>query len=119
MILKEIKIREDIAETEHARDLTTTSNNITEREVKKNDLNVITLTDENNISMIKQRLKDSLIKNKIRDFVVMVDLEDQNKIIILKKEHAKSLGIHHCPHCGMEFENEIQLSVHQRIHYMV
>ena len=117
MILKEIKIGEDITETEQTRDLTTTSNNITEREVK-NDLNVITLTDDNNI-MIKQRLKDTLIKNKIRDYVVMVDLEDQNKIIILKKEHAKSLGIHHCPHCGMEFENEIQLSVHQRIHYMV
>ena len=118
MILKEIKIGEDITETEQTRDLTTTSNNITAREVK-NDLNVITLTDDNNISMIKQRLKDSLIKNKIRDYVVMVDLEDQNKIIILKKEHAKALGLHHCPHCGMEFENEIQLSVHQRIHYMV
>ena len=95
MILKEIKIGEDLTETEQTRDLTTTSNNI------------------------KQRLKDTLIKNKIRDYVVMVNLEDQNKIIILKKEHAKSLGIHHCPHCGMEFENEIQLSVHQRIHYMV
>ena len=118
MILKEIKIGEDIADTEHTRDLTTTSNNITEREVK-NNLNVITLTHGNNISMIKQRLKDTLLKNKIRDYVVMVDLEDQNKIIILKKEHAKTLGVHHCPHCGMEFENEIQLSVHQRIHYMV
>ncbi len=118
MILKEIKIGEDIAETEHTRDLTTTTNNITEREVK-NNLNVITLTHGNNISMIKQRLKDSLIKNKIRDYVVMVDLEDQNRIIILKKEHAKSLGIHHCPHCGMEFENEIHLSVHQRIHYII
>ncbi|MGB8153893.1 MAG: C2H2-type zinc finger protein [Nitrososphaeraceae archaeon] len=116
MILKEIKLGKDIAETEHTRDLTT--NSITEPEVK-NDLNVITLTDDNNISMIKQRLKDSLIKNKIRDYVVMVDLEDQNKIIILKKEHAKTLGVHHCPHCGIEFENEIQLSVHQRIHYMV
>jgi mRNA-degrading endonuclease RelE of RelBE toxin-antitoxin system len=115
IILKEIKIGEDIAETEHTRDLTT---NITEREVK-NDLNVITLTDDNNINMIKQRLKDSLIKNKIRDYVVMVDLEDQNRIIILKKEHAKALGVHHCLHCGMEFENEIQLSVHQKIHYMV
>jgi mRNA-degrading endonuclease RelE of RelBE toxin-antitoxin system len=118
MILKEIRIGEDIAETKQTRDLPTTTNSITEREVK-NDLNVITLTDENNISMIKQRLKDTLIKNKIKDYVVMVDLEDQNKIIILKKEHAKALGVHHCPHCGMEFENEIQLSVHQRIHYMV
>jgi mRNA-degrading endonuclease RelE of RelBE toxin-antitoxin system len=116
MILKEIKIGENITETEHTRDLTT--DNITEPEVK-NDLNVITLTNESNISLVKQKLKDTLIKNKIRDYVVMVDLEDQNRIIILKKEHAKTLGVHHCPHCGMEFENEIQLSVHQRIHYMV
>ena len=118
MILKEIKIGEDIAETEHTRDLTTTTNSITEPEVK-NDLNVITLPHEINTSMIKQRLKDTLLKNKIRDYVVMVDLEDQTRIIILKKEHAKILGVHHCPHCGMEFENEIQLSIHQRIHYMV
>ncbi len=118
IILKQIKIGEDIAETEHRRDLTTTTNSITEPEVK-NDLNVITLPNEINTSRIKQRLKDTLIKNKIGDYVVMVDLEDQNKIIILKKEHAKILGVHHCPHCGMEFANEIQLSVHQRIHYMV
>jgi mRNA-degrading endonuclease RelE of RelBE toxin-antitoxin system len=116
MILKEIKIGEDVAETEHTRDLTT--NSVTEPEVK-NDLNVITLTNENNINMMKQRLKDTLIKNKIGDYVVMVDLEDQKRIIILKKEHAKTLGVHHCPHCGMEFENEIQLSVHLRIHYIV
>lgn len=116
MILKEIKIGEDIAETEHTRDLTT--NSITEPEVK-NDLNVITLPNEINISMTKRRLIDTLLKNKIRDYVVMVDLEDQNGIIILKKEQAKTLGVHHCLHCGMEFENEIQLSVHQRIHYMI
>jgi mRNA-degrading endonuclease RelE of RelBE toxin-antitoxin system len=118
LILKEIKIGEDVTETEHTRDLTTTTGSITEPEVK-NDLNVITLNNENNISLIKQKLKDTLIKNKIRDYVVMVDLEDQNSIIILKKEHAKTLGVYHCPHCGMEFENEIQLSVHQRIHYLV
>ena len=116
MILKEIKIGEDIAETEHTRDLTT--NSITEPEVK-NDLKVITLPNEINISMTKRRLIDTLLKNKIRDYVVMVDLEDQNGIIILKKEQAKTLGVHHCLHCGMEFENEIQLSVHQRIHYMI
>ena len=116
MILKEIKIGKNITETEHTRDLTTDS--ITEPEVS-NDLNVITLTNENNVSLVKQKLKDTLIKNKIRDYVVMVDLEDQNRIIILKKEHAKTLGVYHCLHCGMEFENEIHLSVHQRIHYII
>ena len=116
MILKEIKIGKNITETEHTGKLTTDS--ITEPEVS-NDLNVITLTNENNVSLVKQKLKDTLIKNRIRDYVVMVDLEDQNRIIILKKEHAKNLGVYHCLHCGMEFENEIQLSVHQRIHYIV
>jgi mRNA-degrading endonuclease RelE of RelBE toxin-antitoxin system len=116
MILKEIKIGKNITETEHTRDLTTDS--FIEPEVK-NDLNVITLTNENNVSLVKQKLKDTLIKNKIRDYVVMVDLEDQNRIIILKKEHAKTLGVYHCLHCGMEFENEIHLSVHQRIHYII
>ena len=116
MILKEIEIGEDVTETKHAKGLTT--NNITAPE-GKNDLDIITLSDENDIGMIKQRLKDILIKNRIRDFVAMVDLEDQNRIIIIKKEHAQTLGVHHCPHCGMEFENEIQLSVHQRIHYIV
>ena len=116
MILKEIEIGEDVTETKHAQDLTT--NNITAPE-GKNDLDIVTLSGENDIGMIKQRLKDILIKNRIRDFVAMVDLEDQNRIIIIKKEHAQTLGVHHCPHCGMEFENEIQLSVHQRIHYIV
>jgi len=116
MILKEIEIGEDGTETKHSQDLAT--NNVTAPE-GKNDLDIITLSAENDIGMIKQRLKDILIKNRIRDFVAMVDLEDQNRIIIIKKEHAQTLGVHHCPHCGMEFENEIQLSVHQRIHYIV
>lgn len=116
MVLKEAEIDKDMTETEHMENFTGDRN--TEPHVK-DDLNVITLTNENNINMIKQRLKDTLIKNKIRDYVVMIDLEDQNRIIILKKEHAKTLGVHHCLHCGMEFENEIQLSVHQRIHYIV
>jgi hypothetical protein len=116
MVLKEVEVGKDMTETEHMENFKADRN--TEPHVK-NDLNIITLTNENNINMIKQRLKDTLIKNKIRDYVVMIDLEDQNRIIILKKEHAKTLGVHHCLHCGMEFENEIQLSVHQRIHYLV
>jgi len=116
MVLKEVEVSKDLTETEHMENFTADRN--TEPHVK-NDLNVITLPNENNINMIKQRLKDTLIKNKIRDYVVMIDLEDQTRIIILKKEHAKTLGVHHCLHCGMEFENEIQLSVHQRIHYLV
>ena len=77
----------------------------------------ITLHKENNAHIIKQRLKDVLMKSRIRDYVAVTDPEEKNKIVIVKKEHAETLGVYHCLHCGMSFENQIQLSTHQRIHY--
>ena len=82
-----------------------------------NDVVDITLHKENNIHVIKQRLKDVLMKSKIRDYVAVTDPEETNKIVILRKEHAEQLGVYHCLHCGMSFENQIQLSTHQRVHY--
>ncbi|MDP9197447.1 MAG: hypothetical protein M3O24_02660 [Thermoproteota archaeon] len=117
LILKEVEINiKDAAVPEDIGNYTTDSN--TDPHVK-NDVNVITLTSDSNINEVKQRLKDTLIENKVSDYVVMIDLEEQNRIIILKKEHAKTLGVYHCLHCGMEFENEIHFVVHQRIHYML
>lgn len=43
----------------------------------------------------------------------------ESKIVILKKYHAEKLGIYHCTHCGMAFDSEIQLSIHQRIQYII
>jgi hypothetical protein len=82
-----------------------------------NNVADITLHKENNIHAIKQRLKDVLTKSSIRDYVAVTDPEERNKIVILKKEHAEQLGVYHCLHCGMSFENQIQLSTHQRMHY--
>lgn len=74
---------------------------------------------DNDIHKIKQRMKDVLIKNRIRDYVVISDLEEKNGIVLLTRHHAERLGIHHCTQCGMEFENKMQLSVHQRVHYLI
>jgi hypothetical protein len=77
----------------------------------------ITLRKEHNTNVIKQRLKDVLVKSRIRDYVAVTDPEERNKIVILKKDHAEQLGVYHCLHCGISFENQIQLSTHQKIHY--
>jgi hypothetical protein len=45
--------------------------------------------------------------------------EGENQIVIVKREHAERLGIYHCRHCGMAFEDEIQLSNHLRMHHMI
>jgi hypothetical protein len=85
-------------------------------QVDHNNVVDITLRKENNTNVIKQRLKDILTKST-RDYVAVTDPEERNKIVILKKDHAEQLGVYHCLHCGISFENQIQLSTHQRIHY--
>jgi hypothetical protein len=84
--------------------------------VDHNNVVDIILRKENNTNVIKQRLKDILTKST-RDYVAVIDPEEGNKIVILKKDHAEQLGVYHCLHCGISFENQIQLSTHQRIHY--
>jgi hypothetical protein len=85
-------------------------------QVDHNTVVDIILRKENNTNVIKQRLKDMLTKST-RDYVAVIDPEEGNKIVILKKDHAEQLGVYHCLHCGISFENQIQLSTHQRIHY--
>lgn len=81
--------------------------------------NLITLTSENDIQIVKRKLKDLLIKNKVRDYIVISDKNETNKIIILERNHVETSQLFHCIHCGMEFEDEIHLSVHHRIHYLL
>jgi hypothetical protein len=57
-----------------------------------NNIVDITLHKENNPHVIKQRLKDILMKSKIRDYVAVTDTEEKNKIVIVKKDHAEQLG---------------------------
>jgi len=88
-----------------------------------NNHNIITLDrddDKNDIHRIERMIKDILIKRRIHDYVVIRDAkEGENQIIIVKREHAERLGIYHCRHCAMAFEDEIQLSNHLRMHYLI
>jgi hypothetical protein len=78
-----------------------------------------TLTDEQNVNNVNRRLKDMLIKHKIRDYVILLDPSGKDIIRILERANVENSGIYHCIHCGMEFDDEIQLSVHHRIHYVI
>jgi hypothetical protein len=54
-------------------------------------------------------IKDILIKRRIHEYVVVQDAKDEEgRIVILKREHGEQIGIYHCRHCGMTFEDEIQ-----------
>ena len=64
-------------------------------------------------------IKDILIRRRIHDYVVIQNAKEENEIVILKREHGERLGIYHCRHCGMAFEDEIQLSTHLRMHYLI
>ena len=85
-----------------------------------NDRHIITLDKgKGDIQKIERMIKDILIKRRIDDYVVIQDAKEKDKIVILKREHGEQLGIYHCRHCGMAFEDEIQLTAHQRIHFFI
>jgi hypothetical protein len=71
---------------------------------------------ENGINDVKSKIKDTLIQFKIRDFVAITDPVDQQKILVVGRKDAEKLDSFHCLHCGMEFIDEIQLGIHQRLH---
>jgi hypothetical protein len=71
---------------------------------------------EDDIDNIKRKVKDLLIQFGIRDLVALTDPADKDKILIMRKKEAETLDSFHCHHCGMEFMDEIQLGVHQRLH---
>ena len=85
-----------------------------------NDCHIITLDKgKGDIQKIERMIKDILIKRRIDDYVVIQDAKEKDKIVILKRERGDQLGIYHCRHCGMAFEDEIQLTAHQRIHFFI
>jgi hypothetical protein len=87
---------------------------------QNNKNNIVTVDqDKSKIHEIKQKVKDALIKHRIKDYVVIDDTNTDNQLKIVDKAHAEKLGIYHCRHCGMAFEDQIQLSTHQRIHYFI
>jgi hypothetical protein len=68
---------------------------------------------------LERFLKDILIKHRIDNYVVIIDEKERDKILILNKEHSEQIGIYHCRHCGMSFDDEIQLSTHLRMHFFI
>lgn len=76
---------------------------------------------ENNtqIDKVKQKINDVLIRNYISEYIVRNDSIDQNTLIVIKRSALNLTDELHCRHCGMEFEDEIQLGNHLRIHYMI
>jgi hypothetical protein len=83
------------------------------------DMVIIQGENESNydIENVKRKIKDILIHLRIRDFVAITDPGDRHKILIIKKKDAEKLDSFHCHHCGMEFIYEIQLGIHQRLHF--
>jgi hypothetical protein len=71
---------------------------------------------DNGVNNVKREIKDMLIQFRIRDFVAITDPIDRQKILIVGKKDAERLDSYHCHHCGMEFIDEIQLGIHQRLH---
>ena len=76
-----------------------------------NSRNIITLDGGYNSDLQKteRMVKDILIKRRINEYVAVPYAEGQDKIIITKREHSEQQGVHHCRHCGMAFDDEIQL----------
>ncbi len=80
---------------------------------------IIVEENEKHINKIKHKIKDLFINRAIDDYIVIKDEIDNNKLVILKRTHGESKGLYHCRHCGMEFEDEIQLSTHLRMHFFI
>ncbi|HEX9319714.1 MAG TPA: hypothetical protein VF884_12340 [Nitrososphaeraceae archaeon] len=90
-----------------------------DQDLLENEPHEITLSDNDNVDRVKRKLKDIFIKNRVRDFVVTLDNNDKSNIIFLERSHVEKSGIYNCIHCGMEFESEVHLSVHHKIHYFL
>ena len=89
------------------------------KSVSHNIKAIIVEENEKHINKIKHKIKDLIINRAIDDYIVIKDEIDNNKLVILKRTHGESKGLYHCRHCGMEFEDEIQLSTHLRMHFFI
>jgi hypothetical protein len=80
---------------------------------------VIAIVDENNPHITTRKVKDALIKNGISNYVAIGHPREEHKVIILTRDEAERHGKYHCRHCGIEFDDTVKLSVHQRLHYSI
>jgi hypothetical protein len=79
----------------------------------------VIIVDENNSHTTTRKVKDALIKNRISDYVAIKHPEEEGKVLVLKRSDAERQGTYHCRHCGMEFNDNVKLSIHLRLHYMI
>lgn len=73
----------------------------------------------NRLNEIKLKLKEILIRLGITDYVVTIDSDTFESLIFLERSILETKGVLLCRHCGMEFEDEIQLGNHLRIHFII
>jgi len=71
------------------------------------------------INRIKHKIRDILIKNSIDEYVVTRDRKATNTILMMKRTRGESIGVFHCRYWAMEFDDEIQLSNHLRMHFFI
>ncbi len=75
--------------------------------------------DLEHINDIKHKIRDIMLRNSIAEYVITRDRNSNNTILVMKRTNGESVGIFHCRHCAMEFDDEIQLSSHLRMHYFI
>ena len=59
------------------------------------------------INDIKHKIRDIILRNSIAEYVVTRDRNSTNTINVMKRTSGESMGIFHCRHCAMEFDEEI------------
>ena len=91
---------------------------ISQKQSNNNNNDIIILDNETDIQKIKEILQYTLTKNRLNDYIVTENMKEENEIAILKNGDIEQLGIYTCSHCGMLFKNDVQRSIHQRIHYL-
>lgn len=74
---------------------------------------------QEHIHDIKHRIRDIIIRNSITEYVVTQDRNSTDTLLIMKRVDGEAIGIFHCKHCAMEFDDEIQLSSHLRMHLFI
>ena len=91
---------------------------ISQKQSNNNNNDIIILDSETDIQKIKEILQYTLTKNRLNDYIVTENMEEENEIAILKNGDIEQLGIYTCSHCGMLFKSDVQRTIHQRIHYL-
>jgi hypothetical protein len=118
-IMNEIRFKNRSEKVPHMGSSQISNNNKDVNHSTTNIADEVQLVEENNTHKTYQKIKDALIKNRIGDYVAIKHHQDKDKVVILKRADAERHGIYHCRHCGMEFDDSIELSIHMRLHYVM